>query len=344
MKVLIALTLVAAAVGVYYMTHTQPMPSQFSEDHTIEQKFMYWMSEHEKSYETVMEYKMRLANFAKALVMIKRQVATNASYKLGLTSISDLTEEEFNSMPGYTSPIVNKVPTIVGEAEVANSVDWVAAGAVTGVKNQGSCGSCYSFSATGAIEGAHFLHTGELLNLADKDCLDCSFRIGNKRSQRGHMSSCFEYFEKSHELCLEADYPYKAKYETCKEKKCAHTVHNPVTDYDVVKPKTLSALLEAIQDGPVAMAVAVSQEFQHYKEGVFSNVNCTTRLNHGVLAVGYEIFEKDEDQDKTTGYVTIKNSWGAKWGEAGYIKVAFGECSKGGMCGIFMDNALPHGE
>ncbi len=250
-------------------------------------------------------------------------------------------------MLGYKDTgLESKAPTYINSGkEGERSIDWREQGCVQHIKDQGRCGSCYSFAATGQIESAHCAATGELLDLADKDCVDCSFREGNKGCNGGQMTACYKYFQNNHKICWEEDYPYAPKYEVCAEKKCTneHIYQEPVTDYWTVPKNNPQELMDALDQHPVAVAIAANSGiFQTYKSGILQNgkeedEQCGTGLNHGVLAVGYSF---NGDLDSMDNYWIVKNSWGEKWGDEGYIKIGFGtqkEQKNGGVCGILKD-------
>jgi len=214
--------------------------------------------------------------------------------------------------------------------EVA-SVDWVAAGAVTPVKNQGTCGSCWSFSTTGSMEGAHFIKTGTLVSLSEQQLVDCSHN-GNLGCMGGMMDRAFQWTE-THPLETEADYPYQGWTiaQGCRYNESLGVV--AASSYVDVTPNSSDALKAAIAQAPVSVAIQANQKvFQLYTGGVIT-ADCGTNLDHGVLAVGYGV-----DTDGTP-YYKVKNSWGPDWGEAGYVRIAIVDGE--GMCGIQMTPSVP---
>ena len=145
--------------------------------------------------------------------------------------------------------------TPTDEAEV----DWVSAGAVTGVKNQGSCGSCWSFSTTGAMEGAHFLATGELVSLSEQELVDCSHN-GNLGCMGGMMDNAFKWTETS-PLETEAAYPYDGWATLLKG--CRYDASKgqvSVQSYEDMTPSSMEALKAAIAKGPVSVAIQANQK------------------------------------------------------------------------------------
>merc|ERR1712072_310560 len=196
-----------------------------------------------------------------------------------------------------------------------DSVDWFFTGVTAPVKNQGQCGSCWSFSATGSMEGANFIANGKLVSLSEQQLVDCSRAEGDKGCFGGLMDNAFEYVLKNKGIDTEADYGYTAQGGTCnaaKEKKHA-----------------VSVAIEADQPS-----------FQFYKKGVFSGT-CGTNLDHGVLAVGYGSETSGIIKKMTQDYWLVKNSWGASWGDQGYIKLLRNGGAKQGQCGIAMQPSYP---
>lgn len=258
----------------------------------------------------------------------------NSTYTLGHNQFSCLTNEEFASQ--YLS--TTYVPRVAGETgneihygnetqPLAAAVDWVSKGAVTPVKNQGQCGSCWSFSTTGALEGAYKIKNGKLVSFSEQELVACDKT--DSGCNGGLMDSAFTWIGKNGGLCTEASYPYTAaagKRGSCMKNCKAVSGSAPKGHKDVAGND--AAMMSALNKGPVSVAIEADKSaFQLYKSGVLTKTGCGTKLDHGVLAVGYGT--------SPSNYYKVKNSWGGSWGEKGYIRMERGTAAgKKGMCGI----------
>ena len=253
--------------------------------------------------------------------------AEGHSWKVGATPFADMTNTEFatSKMCGcMLKPTTTKISKNINVRPL-EAIDWREKGAVSPVKNQGSCGSCWAFSATGSLEAGNFIANGKMVLVSEQQLVDCDPK--SHGCGGGLMTNAFEYVMKKG-LCTEEDYPYHAKDEDCKDDKCTAAIH--IKGYEEVAEFDGKALKAAVSKAPVSVAVeADSAVFQMYKSGVVDSDACGTSLNHGVLAVGY-----------TDEYWIVKNSWGEKWGDNGYIKIAYKETGAG-ICGINQMNSYP---
>jgi C1A family cysteine protease len=208
-----------------------------------------------------------------------------------------------------------------------DNFDWKSQGAVTPVKNQGQCGSCWAFSATGAIEGAWKIKSGSLVSLSEQQLVDCAGSTGNQGCNGGLMDRAFEWVIKNGGICSEAAYPYTARGGAC-AKTCSPVAK--LTGYKDIPQGSEAALMTALRAQPVSVAVeADKQAFQFYSSGVLDDTSCGARLNHGILATGYGT--------QTKQYWNVKNSWGTGWGESGYIRMVRGK----NQCGIASMASFP---
>ena len=257
----------------------------------------------------------------------RKMNAEGHPYTVGATPFADMTNTEFatSKMCGcMLKPTMTKVSTRLNVRPL-ETVDWREKGAVTPVKNQASCGSCWAFSATGSLEGGNFVANGKLISLSEQQLVDCDTKSNGCGG--GLMTNAFQYVMKKG-LCTEEDYPYHAKDEDCKDDKCEAAIH--IKGYEEVEAMSGAALKAAVSKAPVSVAVeADSAVFQMYTGGIVDDSACGTSLNHGVLAVGYG-----------ENYWIVKNSWGASWGDKGYIKIAYKETGAG-ICGINQMNSYP---
>jgi C1A family cysteine protease len=243
--------------------------------------------------------------------------------------------EEFRAQKlGFKPVKVEGIPrysevNLVGKVNVPSEIDWNAKGAVTPVKNQGSCGSCWAFSTTGSVEGAHFLKTGSLKSLSEQQLVDCSGSEGNEGCNGGLMTYAFQYLIKFGGSVGQTAYPYTARDGSCKAK--TSDIVATISKFES-PPANEEQLGKYLDKGPISVAVEADQSiFQFYRSGVLDG-NCGRNLDHGVLAVGY-------GSDAKNGYWIVKNSWGASWGNQGYVWIRFGK----NMCGIAGDlNAQPY--
>ncbi|KAH9742315.1 cysteine proteinase [Citrus sinensis] len=306
---------------------------------SIVAKHEQWMAQHGRTYKDELEKAMRLKIFKQNLEYIeKANKEGNRTYKLGTNEFSDLTNEEFRaSYTGYNRP----VPSLSRQSsrpstfkyqnvtDVPTSIDWRKKGAVTHIKNQGNCGSCWAFSAVAAVEGITQITGGKLIELSEQQLVDCS--TDNNGCSGGLMDKAFEYIIENKGLATEADYPYQQEQGTCdeqKEKAAAATIGK----YEDLPKGDEHALLQAVTKQPVSVFEASGQAFRFYERGVL-NAECGNNCDHGVAVVGFGTAEEEDGAN----YWLIKNSWGETWGESGYIRILRDE----GLCGIATEASYP---
>lgn len=275
--------------------------------------------EFDKRY-TAEQEPIKYANWLKDLAEVEAHNAANGhEFTLAQNDMSDLSDEEYADifLSGLIVPETSEgIPWVPSNEPIPNAVDWREKKYVTPVKNQGQCGSCYSFSATGALEGQVMAKTGVLPSLSEQQDVDCSGQYGNFGCRGGWYQSCWKYNRDIGGNEGEGDYPYHARQGRCKFD--GKKVKAKVSGFHDTLTESESDLTAALaQTGPVSVAIDSSAStFRRYQRGVHYSRTCSSRrLNHAVLAVGYGT---EDGKD----YYLVKNSWGTRWGAGGYIKMA----------------------
>ncbi|XP_042334799.1 procathepsin L-like [Sceloporus undulatus] len=265
------------------------------------------------------------------------------SFQLAMNHLGDLTDVEFNQMLNgfHLDPVQRhskEVALFQGstDQDVPKEVDWRTKGYVTPVKNQGHCGACWAFSATGALEGLLFKKTGKLVALSEQNLIDCSWKLGNHGCRGGYITRAFEYVRDNGGINSEQDYPYLEKEESgCRYN--AQVRAGNCTSLVQVQAGSEKALEQAVAAvGPVSVAVdARSFLFHFYKSGVFASSWCSHFVNHAMLAVGYGTVQEG---GTNTDYWILKNSWTENWGEQGYMRLVKGVDNH---CGVANQASYP---
>uniref|UniRef100_A0A0E0M4L0 Uncharacterized protein n=1 Tax=Oryza punctata TaxID=4537 RepID=A0A0E0M4L0_ORYPU len=327
---------------------------------TMMERFQRWKAEYNRSYATPEEERRRFRVYARNVRYIE---ATNAAagltYELGETAYTDLTNDEFMAM--YTAPPLRSaanddaamtiITTRAGpvdehqpevyfnvSAGAPASVDWRASGAVTEVKDQGRCGSCWAFSTVAVVEGIQKIKNGKLVSLSEQELVDCDTL--DSGCDGGVSYRALEWITTNGGITTRDDYPYTgAAGAACDRAKLGHHAAT-IAGLRRVATRSEASLQNAAAAQPVAVSIeAGGDNFQHYRKGVYDGP-CGTRLNHGVTVVGYgQEAAADGAGDK---YWIIKNSWGKNWGDQGYIKMKKDIAGKPeGLCGIAIRPSFP---
>ncbi|KAJ1261187.1 hypothetical protein BS78_09G008500 [Paspalum vaginatum] len=300
--------------------------------------FEEWVAKHRKAYASFEEKLRRFEVFKDNLKHIDEINKKVSSYWLGLNAFADLTNEEFkatylglNTRPSRPTRSSGSSGSGsfryagVAADELPKEVDWRKKGAVTEVKNQGQCGSCWAFSTVAAVEGINAIVTGNLTSLSEQELIDCS-TDGNNGCNGGVMDYAFSYIASSGGLHTEEAYPYLMEEGECDQKAGGEQAVT-ISGYEDVPAGNEEALVKALAHQPLSVAIEASgRHFQFYSGGVFDGP-CGAQLDHGVAAVGY-------GSSKGQDYIVVKNSWGSHWGEKGYIRMKRGTGKPDGLCGI----------
>lgn len=288
--------------------------------------------------------KIWMENKAKIMKHNRHALQGKHSYSQAMNEWGDLLHHEFvATLNGFRPRPANfsgERPlgaTFLPPAHVETlptNVDWREHGAVTPVKNQGQCGSCWSFSTTGALEAMHHRATGHLTSLSEQNLIDCSSKYGNQGCNGGLMDAAFQYIKDNGGIDTEKSYPYEGEDDVCR--------YNPkykgawdVGFFDVPAGDEAALKSAIATQGPCSVAIDASHEsFQFYNKGVYREEECSPEnLDHGVLAVGYGV-----EEDTGEAYWLVKNSWGTSWGHEGFVKMARNEDN---MCGVASAASYP---
>lgn len=280
--------------------------------------FLDFQKTYGKTYSDV-EFAKRLEIFANNLERANELNAKNillgGEAVHGVTKFSDMSQEEFHAM--YLTYVPEnetaKAPLLELDGPLSAAVDWRTKGAVTPVKDQGQCGSCWAFSATEAIESFSFLKHGTLNELSPQQITSCD-KV-DSGCNGGWPYRAYSYVKTANGLESESDYPYTSgsgQTGTCKYVSSKVVSGTSPSGYTSVA-KSESQLQTALNVGPVSICLA-ADAFQTYRGGILQS--CPGSVDHCVQGVGY---------DTGANYWIVRNSWGTSWGEQGYIRIAMGK-------------------
>jgi hypothetical protein len=315
-----------------------------------EDKFDHFKTIFNKVYKDAATESRAMASFIANEKIILDHNAGSHSFILGHNKFSDLSLAEFKAE--YLSsrmPAPKERSAVFLPRATADSVDWVAKGAVTPIKDQGRCGSCWAFSAVGAVEGAYQIAGNKLTQFSEESVTLCDPL--SMACKGGLPVNAFEHIMKAG-IPTEADYPYNlANSSDPWGAICGHDddddsdghcncdrtkpVAATVSNYTVMPIGDEDALKAFIEMAPTSVGIeADSSAFQLYKSGTFDDASCGNTIDHAVLAVGY-----GTDSGTEEAYYTVKNSWGTSWGASGYIRMKQGM----NICGIANLGSRPTG-
>ncbi len=310
------------------------------------EKFTHFQQTFKKKYDTLSEVETRFSIFKANLQdILHHNSQPNITFTMGVNQFTDLTAAEFKELYvggyGKGNPLGSYGCKAFSSsaAGAPASIDWRDKGAVTSVKDQGQCGSCWTFSSTGAVEGAWAISTGQLIDLSEEQLVDCAngyVTYGSSGCNGGSMDGAFKYITQ-YGQCSASSYPYTAgttmKAGSCQ--KCTPVAH--ISSCSDVKANDQISLKGAVAMQPVSVAIEADQRyFQSYAGGILTDATkCGQNLDHGVLCVGF-------GEENGIKYWLVKNSWGASWGENGYVKIARSDSTNDpGVCGITMMASFP---
>jgi len=318
MKLLIFLTLAGLAASVDY-EHVLQSPTE------LKNLFSQFSAKFGKAF-SPSEGPMRLRLFRNDLKQIVR-LNNERDWVSGINQFTAMTAAEKQqhlglnislAAPAEEAPLLSSAPT-------ASSLDWRKQGKVAGVKDQGGCGSCWAFSAVGAVETNYAIKTGRRKQFAEQEYLDCTYEGDRDGCQGGWYHEAWAYSAKAGRLATQAAAPYKGR-----DGACSYSgVHNGFMAAAITGTNSISKgesnMIRALNSGAVSVAYEVTDEFFKYQEGIIRDNTCKSWANHAVTAVGY-----------THSAMIVKNSWGS-WGMSGYFYTARGHHG----CKIYEYGSVP---
>ena len=329
---LAAIVLVSIIGLVYASSQSLVVDSLKLSDYELSlQEFTDFSIKFSKQYATDAEFVRRFKIYRDNASYIRIFNLQSLDWTLGLNEFSDLTSEEFVSMHltyDASRKEINEEISFHNGLGLPATVDWLTYGAVTGIKNEGSCGACWAFSTTGAVEGAWMIAGNPLVSLSEQQLIDCSSSYGNFGCSGGYMDTSFKYIV-DYGITSEANYPYKGVNEKCNATAQGKPVAR-ISGYVDVTPKDLNSLMAAVAQQPVSVIVDATT-WSSYSGGVVTS-NCGTQQNFAAVITGYNTVS-------SPNYWKVKNIWGTSWGQAGYISI--GMSSGNGLCGINLGPSYP---
>jgi len=288
---------------------------------SMEQSFEEYNVFFNKTHATAAMKRARFINFLESSKNIEVQNKNSKSAFFGFTKFSDMSEREFKTkmlMPTLKSWAKVDINTKRSVQQPSGAIDWVARGMTTAVKNQEQCGSCWAFSATETIESVNLI-AGKISQsgtLSPQEIVDCD--TNDSGCSGGWPSDAMQWVINQGGQDTEASYPYTGQDGTCAESSgtigaTISAVHTVASDESVI--------YQQLQSVPLSICCDASQ-WSNYAGGVLTASQCGTSIDHAIQLTGYS--------PNQGGYWIVRNSWGADWGENGFIYLQYGQDT----CGI----------
>lgn len=323
MKTITILVVAAASLALVFMT-----ASPVNKDDAAYEAFI---GEYGRNFASTEEYNFRRDIFLQSLKKVEEHNAKGLSWTYAINKFSDWTEEEYQRLLGLKKMrnSNSNLPIIqLPKVNDVKDIDWrTKEGFVGPVLDQGHCGSCWAFSAAQTLAGSYFKAYGEVVDVSRSHAVDCDFF--SHGCNGGLQENAFAHWMK-HPFINEADYPYEPKDRACQEETIPSNNRLVKSAFRVDVGDDL--LYDALVHMPVSISIrAENDDFRHYGGGVISGDGCGYEIDHAVLLVGYE--------EATNSWI-VKNSWGAGWGEDGYVRIAKTH-TRHGVCGINQQNSIP---
>lgn len=333
---IILLKIIMIMNNIFLLALSAPMMNFFNTTQYEYSTYKRYLEQYPRDYSTT-DFWIKLSIFIENNRYINSHNKNlSHSYQLGWNNFTDMDREEFSR--ARLGTLMKVEPhNCIGDCHnithtIPDSIDWRASGLVTGVKNQGECGSCWAFSAVGAIEGQHALKTGNLVSLSEQNLVDCTMNYSCYGCEGGWPDKAMDYVIHNGGLDTELSYPYEGMNDPCTYNRLTSGAN--ISRVVQIEYGNMRALYDALGTiGPVSVAIDAESDFQFYSSGIFKSIECSkTMLDHAVLAVGYGVTLNNEK------YFIIKNSWGSSWGMDGYI---YFSADIDNMCGIATNASYP---
>jgi cathepsin F len=265
---------------------------------------------------TTHEHKVHFKNFVAATHKITALNKNSRSATFGYSKFADMSAEDFKVLLGFKTKEALNFPTDEVVGIPSGAIDWVAKGMTTPVKNQEQCGSCWAFSATETVESANLLAGKQVMALGPQEIVDCD--TNDDGCSGGDPREAMRWVESQGGQDTESCYPYTAQNGNCMESSCT-----PALNINAVNPVAGSepAIYTALQSAPLSICCD-AEPWQYYTGGILDAAQCGTSIDHAIQLTGYS--------PSQGGYWIVRNSWGADWGENGFIWLQYGQ----NCCGI----------